>query len=186
MIVHSHNHRQTRRSRLDAYEVSSTGGLPHIGHLVAYWDEIENWRFGRCRCGFNLALTPTGEVIWLRAANRACEIVSFEHLLRALAADCWHHPRAKPKNADSLSAPTIAAALSPALATQPPAPALAPADPISRGSRVETKIPESLPPTRSSESSPGISKSQTRPVRRLQIFVPSTARGQRKAFAKAR
>jgi hypothetical protein len=112
MIVHSHNHRQTRRSRLDAYEVSSTGGLPHIGHLVAYWDEIENWRFGRCRCGFNLALTPTGKVIWLRAANRACEIVSFEHLLRALAADCWHHPRAKPKNADSLSAPTIAAALS--------------------------------------------------------------------------
>jgi hypothetical protein len=74
----------------------------------------------------------------------------------------------------------------PALVTQPPAPALAPADPISRGSRVETKIPESLPPTRSSESSPGVPKSQTPPVRRLQIITPSTARGQRKAFAKAR
>ena len=88
-------HRMTRRKKFDAFEQGITGGH-HIGHLPVYVHEIEGWTFRRCRCGFSLALTPSGAIWWLRTTNEAVEINGFKSLLRALRSNCWAHPRPKP------------------------------------------------------------------------------------------
>jgi hypothetical protein len=74
--------RMTHRKRLDIYERELTGGQPHYGHLPAYVQEIEGFTFRRCRCGFSLAVTPSGKVWWLRTENTAVEITDMKHLLR--------------------------------------------------------------------------------------------------------
>ena len=81
-----------QRKKLDAFEQNLTGGH-HIGHLPVYVAELEGWRFRHCRCGFSLALTPSGAIWWLRTTKEAMEIKSFKVLLRALNSNCWAHPR---------------------------------------------------------------------------------------------
>jgi len=80
------------RKKFDAFELDLTGGR-HIGHLPVYMIEIEGWIFRRCRCGFSLALTPSGAIWWLRTTKDAMEIKNFKTLLRALNSNCWAHPR---------------------------------------------------------------------------------------------
>jgi hypothetical protein len=100
-------HRMTRRKKFDAFEQGITGGQ-HIGHLPVYVLEIEGWTFRRCRCGFSLALTPSGAIWWLRTTKEAMQISSFKSLLRALRSDCWAHPRPKPLTNAVIAAPAIA------------------------------------------------------------------------------
>ena len=100
-------HRMTRRKKFDAFEQGITGGH-HIGHLPIYVHEIEGWTFRRCRCGFSLALTPSGAIWWLRTTKEAMAINSFKSLLRALRSDCWAHPRPKPLTNAVIAAPAIA------------------------------------------------------------------------------
>jgi hypothetical protein len=104
----SQPHRIGRRKRLDAFERGITGGH-HIGHLPVYVQEIEGWSFRRCRCGFGLALTPSGAIWWLKTTKDATEINSFKSLLRALSSNCWAHPRPEPLKNAVISAPAIAA-----------------------------------------------------------------------------
>jgi hypothetical protein len=85
-----------RRKNRAALEHAVTGGHPHIGHLPVYVQEIEGWTFRRCRCGFTLALTPSGAILWLKTTKPATEINNFKSLLRALYSNCWVHPRPQP------------------------------------------------------------------------------------------
>ncbi len=80
------------RKKFEAFERDYTGGH-RIGHLPVYVVEIEGWTFRRCRCGFSLALTPSGAIWWLRTTKAAMAINSFKALLRALNSNCWVHPR---------------------------------------------------------------------------------------------
>jgi hypothetical protein len=100
-------HRISSRKRFDAFEQGITGGH-HIGHLPVYVHEIEGWTFRRCRCGFSLALTPSGAIWWLRTTKEAMEINSFKALLRALNSNCWAHPRPEPVKDAVISPPAIA------------------------------------------------------------------------------
>ena len=84
-----------RRKQLEAFERAATGGY-HIGHLPIYVQEIEGWTFRRCRCGFSLALTPSGAILWLKMTKPAAELNNFKSLLRALNSNCWVHPRPEP------------------------------------------------------------------------------------------
>jgi hypothetical protein len=94
--------RSGRRKQLAAFENAATGGY-HIGHLPVYVQEIEGWTFRRCRCGFSLALTPSGAILWLKITKPATEINNFKSLLRALNSNCWVNPRPEPlKNATAV------------------------------------------------------------------------------------
>src|SRR6266851_9695046 len=95
------------RKKFDAFERDIMGGH-HIGHLPVYVLEIEGWTFRRCRCGFSLALTPSGAIWWLRTTKDAREIKSFKSLLRALNSNCWAHPRPEPLTNAVIAAPAIA------------------------------------------------------------------------------
>src|SRR5215472_1821512 len=94
------------RKKFDAFERAITGGH-HIGHLPVYVVAIEGWTFRRCRCGFSLALTPSGAIWWLRTTKDAMEINSFKALLRALNSNCWAHPRPRPLKNTVISAPAV-------------------------------------------------------------------------------
>jgi hypothetical protein len=95
------------RKKFEVFERELSGGH-HIGHLPVYVVEIEGWTFRRCRCGFSLALTPSGAIWWLRTTKEAMAIKSFKALLRALNSNCWAHPRPELlKNAD-ISPPAVA------------------------------------------------------------------------------
>jgi hypothetical protein len=95
------------RKKFDAFERDITGGH-HIGHLPVYAVEIEGWTFRRCRCGFSLALTPSGAIWWLRTTKETMEIKSFKSLLRALNSNCWAHSRPEPVKDAVISPPAIA------------------------------------------------------------------------------
>jgi hypothetical protein len=95
------------RKKFDAFERDITDGR-HIGHLPVYVVEIEGWTFRRCRCGFSLALTPSGAIWWLRTTKDAMEIKSFKSLLRALNSNCWAHPLPEPVKDAVISPPAIA------------------------------------------------------------------------------
>jgi hypothetical protein len=85
-----------RRKQHAALENAVTGGHPHFGHLPVYVQEIEGWTFRRCRCGFTLAITPSGTILWLKITKPAIEIKNFKLLLRALNSNCLVHPRPEP------------------------------------------------------------------------------------------
>jgi hypothetical protein len=95
------------RKKFDAFELDLTGGR-HSGHLPVYVIEIEGWVFRRCRCGFSLALTPSGAIWWLRTTKDAMEIKNFKTLLRALNSNCWAHPRLGPPKNAVISPPAVA------------------------------------------------------------------------------
>ena len=155
--------KMARRTRLDAYERILTNGQLHIGHLPVFSQEIEGWTFRRCRCGFNLALTPSGKVWWLRTANVAVEVTDMRHLLRALACQCWVHPRPGLSASEPVSTVPAPVAERPALAKA-------------------FVTEQSIEPARADQSS----EPKPQPVKRLQIFTPSTPRGGRKAMVRAR
>jgi hypothetical protein len=85
-----------RRKQRAALENAVTGGYPHFGHLPVYVQEVEGWTFRRCRCGFTLALTPSGTILWLKITKPAVEMKNFKLLLRALNSTCLVHPRPEP------------------------------------------------------------------------------------------
>ena len=94
------------RKKFDSFEQNITGGH-HIGHLPVYVVELEGWTFRRCRCGFTLALTPSGAIWWLRTTKDAMAINNFKSLLRALNSNCWAHPRPEPLKNTVISAPAV-------------------------------------------------------------------------------
>jgi hypothetical protein len=94
------------RKKFEAFERDLTGGH-HIGHLPIYVVAIEGWTFRRCRCGFSLALTPSGAIWWLRTTKDAMEIKNFKELLRALNSNCWAHPRPEPLKNVVISPPAV-------------------------------------------------------------------------------
>ena len=84
------------RKQLAVLENAITAGHPQFGHLPVYVQEIEGWTFRRCRCGFTLALTPRGTIVWLKITKPAVEVKNFKLLLCALNSNCLVHPRPEP------------------------------------------------------------------------------------------
>ena len=167
-------HRMTRRKKFDAFEQGITGGH-HIGHLPVYVHEIEGWTFRRCRCGFSLALTPSGAIWWLRTTNEAVEINSFKSLLRALNSNCWTHPRPKPLTNAVIAAPAIAE-----IAAEPSNPAAS--DPaISTASGQALSETQSEPKTKSNEVPAPIPRvEKPLPAKQRRTYIPNnTARATR-------
>jgi hypothetical protein len=153
------------RKKFDAFELDLTGGR-HIGHLPVYVIEIEGWIFRRCRCGFSLALTPSGAIWWLRTTKDAMEIKNFKTLLRALNSNCWAHPRLGPPKNAVISPPPVAQ-----IATETSA---APAE----ESAISIPSPPALPevqrkPNVKSSSAPLVEKPS--PVKRRRTYVPNDA-----------
>ena len=172
-------HRMTPPKKFDAFEQGITGGH-HIGHLPVYVHEIEGWIFRRCRCGFSLALTPSGAIWWLRTTKEAMEINSFKSLLRALRSDCWAHPRPKPLTNAVIAAPAIAE-----IAAEPSNPAAS--DPaintaaISTASRRTSLETQSEPKAKSNEvPAPMPRVEKPPPAKQRRTYVPNnTARTMR-------
>ena len=67
-------------------------------------------------------MTPSSKLYWLRMADLAKEIVSYEDLLRALASHCWQHRSPKPPK-DSTALPASVAYPKYATIGKAPAPA---------------------------------------------------------------
>jgi hypothetical protein len=166
-------HRISSRKKFDALEQGITGGH-HIGHLPVYVLEIEGWTFRRCRCGFSLALTPSGAIWWLRTTKEAMEINSFKSLLRALRSDCWAHPRPKPLTNAVIAAPAIAE-----IAAEPPNPPAS--DPaistatIGTASRRTSLEKQSEPKAKSNEEpAPMPQVEKPPPAKQRRTYVPNT------------
>ena len=121
-----------QRKKFDDFERELTGGH-HIGHLPVYVVAIEGWTFRRCRCGFSLALTPSGAIWWLRTTKDSVELKSFKLLLRALNSNCWAHPRLESLKSAVVSPPTVAE-----IAAETPAP------PVSESATSTAPRPASL------------------------------------------
>ena len=167
-------HRMTPRKKFDAFEQGITGGH-HIGHLPVYVHEIEGWTFRRCRCGFSLALTPSGAIWWLRTTKEAVAINSFKSLLRALNSNCWAHPRPKPLQNAVIAAPAIAE-----IAAEPPNPPAS--DPaISTASRPASLEKQSEPQAKSNQVPAPMPRVETPPpAKQRRTYVPTnTARTMR-------
>ena len=152
-----------QRKKFDDFERELTGGH-HIGHLPVYVAAIEGWTFRRCRCGFSLALTPSGAIWWLRTTKDSVEIKSFKLLLRALNSNCWAHPRPEALKNAVLSPPAVAE-----IAAETPAP------PVSESAASTAPRPASL-------ETPGKAKAKdlavaaplppVAPAKRRRTYVP--------------
>jgi hypothetical protein len=152
-----------QRKKFDAFERAITGGH-HIGHLPVYVAAIEGWTFRRCRCGFSLALTPSGTIWWLRTTKDSVELKSFKLLLRALNSNCWVHPRPELLKHAVVSPPAVAE-----IAAETPAP------PVSASATNTAPRPVSL-------ETPGKSKAKDHtmptplppvsPAKRRRTYVP--------------
>src|SRR5215831_15905880 len=138
------------RKKFDAFERAITGGH-HIGHLPVYVAAIEGWTFRRCRCGFSLALTPSGAIWWLRTTKDSVELKSFKLLLRALNSNCWAHPRPESLKHVVVSPPAVAeiaaessapAAVGSASSAPPPAALETPG----KAKAKDHVVPASMPP----------------------------------------
>jgi len=62
-----------------------------IGHHPAGLENVEGWRFRRCRCGFVLALSESERVWWVRANSSVLEINSPDMLFAALSTECRYY-----------------------------------------------------------------------------------------------
>ena len=155
------------RKKFDAFERDITGGH-HIGHLPVYVVEIEGWTFRRCRCGFSLALTPSGAIWWLRTTKDAMEIKSFKSLLRALNSNCWAHPRPEPVKDAVISPPAIAQ-----IAAEPPNPP-ASDPPISTASRPASLETHSKSKAKSNEvPAPMPRVEKPPPAKQRRTYIPN-------------
>ncbi|MBV8362113.1 MAG: hypothetical protein JO189_29900 [Deltaproteobacteria bacterium] len=157
------------RKKFDLFEQELTGGQ-HIGHLPVYVIEIEGWIFRRCRCGFSLALTPSGAIWWLRTTKDAMAIKNFKMLLRALNSNCWAHPRLGPPKNAVISPPAVAQ-----IATETSAA-------HAEESAISIPSPPALPEVQrkpnvksSSVPSPAPSVEKPSPVKRRRTYVPNDA-----------
>src|SRR5215469_7257913 len=138
-------HLRGQRKKFDDFERAITDGH-HIGHLPVYVAAIEGWTFRRCRCGFSLALTPSGAIWWLRTTKDSMEIKSFKLLLRALNSNCWAHPRPEALKHAVVSPPAVTE-----IAVETPTP------PVSASAASTASRPASL-------ETPGKSKAQDHAV----------------------
>jgi hypothetical protein len=190
-----------RRAQLEALEAAATGSIKHIGHLPIFTDELEGWTFRRCRCGSTLAQSPAGRLYWLRMSDRAMELLTFSDLLAALAAHCWQHPRKEKRRSSPVasSAPAPKAeAPSPADVRQGKTPVAPPtptrSEPLSPSTGNSISIRKKIPPPPvEKEFETGLAaalkegrRPQSPPAKPLQVFMPSTPRGLRKAMGKTR
>jgi hypothetical protein len=158
--------RMERRKTLDEFEHGITGGH-HIGHLSLYVQEIEGWIFRRCRCGFTLALTPKGAILWLKITKPATEINNFRSLLRALSSDCWAHPRPEPpKDAVMAAGPATETA---ATRNEPRSSENASGS-GTRQASMETPRQSSA----SKDSAPTLRVDQSPPLKRRKTYIPSS------------
>ena len=160
--------RMGRRKTLDAFERSITGGH-HIGHLPLYVQEIEGWIFRRCRCGFTLALTPNGAILWLKMNKPATEINNFKSLLRALNSDCWAHPRPEPSKHAAITASPITET---AAKTAEPRPS---ENAISSEPRQASMERPRQSNANSKDSAPTPRVEQTPPIKRRKTYIPNNA-----------
>jgi hypothetical protein len=153
------------RKKFEAFERDLTGGH-HIGHLPLYVVEIEGWTFRRCRCGFSLALTPSGAIWWLRTTKEAMTIKTFKALLRALNSNCWAHPRPELlKNADISPPAVVEIAAEPStLPTSESATSTAP-----RQASVETQTKSNA----KSNAAPAPPAEKPSPIKRRRTYVPA-------------
>jgi hypothetical protein len=158
-------HQIGHRKKFEAFERDVTGGH-HIGHLV-YVLEIEGWTFRRCRCGFSLALTPSGAIWWLRTTKDAMAITNFKSLLRALNSNCWAHPRPEPLKNAVISPPEIAEIA--AETREPPASESA----ISTAPRRAPLKTRSEPKMKSKETAPMPRVEKPPPTKQRRTYVPS-------------
>jgi len=151
------------RKKFDDFERELTGGH-HIGHLPVYVVAIEGWTFRRCRCGFSLALTPSGAIWWLRTTKDSMELKSFKLLLRALNSNCWAHPRPELLKHAAVSPPAVAevaaesstpAAVESASSAPPPASLKTPG----KAKGKDYVVPTPLPPVA--------------PAKRRQTYIPN-------------
>jgi hypothetical protein len=160
--------RMGRRKTLDAFERGITGGH-HIGHLPLYVQEIEGWIFRRCRCGFTLALTPNGAILWLKITKPAIEINNFTSLLRAVNSDCWAHPRPEPSKHAAITASPVAEA---AAKTNDPRPS---ENAICSGARQASMEIARQSKANRKDSDPILRVEQTPPIKRRKTYIPNNA-----------
>jgi hypothetical protein len=78
----------------------SNGSQRQIGHNAVCVQNVRDWIFRHCCCGFTLALTPDDQIWWLRANSPAHRLDSFTELLQALATDCRYFKRPNPRTND--------------------------------------------------------------------------------------
>lgn len=83
--------RRNSQNRFREQERALIGDIAHVGHLPFIVDEIEGWTFRRCPCGFDLALSPSSRLYWLRKTHEARELTSLAELIAALAKPCRFH-----------------------------------------------------------------------------------------------
>jgi hypothetical protein len=72
--------------------------------------KAEGWAFHRCRCGFTLAVPPTGRnsspvVYWLRAAKSIKPLGNKDELAAAVATRCPRNPDDWQKKRDAAGVP---------------------------------------------------------------------------------
>src|SRR5215471_8662357 len=118
---------------LERVQLALTGtAARQIGHLPCRSDEIDGWMFRKCPCGFQLAMTPQGEVWWLRAIQPAVKLPDWSNLLAALATHCHRFPRPRPVAEREKPQPVSAPALAPVVEPPSARPVAAPLAPASK------------------------------------------------------
>jgi hypothetical protein len=160
--------RMGRRKTLDAFERGITGGH-HIGHLPLYVQEIEGWIFRRCRCGFTLALTPNGAILWLKITKPAIEINNFTSLLRALNSDCW-----RIRGPSHRSMPLLLQAQLRKLRQKQTILALQKTQSVVERDKPQCEIPRQSKANRK-DSDPILRVEQTPPIKRRKTYIPNNA-----------
>src|SRR5215469_16117099 len=133
---------KARGDLLERVQLALTGtAARQVGHLPSRSDEIDGWTFRKCVCGFQLALTPKGEVWWLRAIQPAVKLPDWTNLLAALTTHCYRFPRLRPV-ADQ-EQPQAAVAPTPTVKSEKPQSPVAPPPLKSKGK--PTKLPPPPP-----------------------------------------
>jgi len=136
---------KARGDLLERVQLALTGtAARQVGHLPSRSDEIDGWTFRKCVCGFQLAMTPKGEVWWLRAIQPAVKLPDWTNLLAALATHCHRFPRPRPV-ADQEQSQAVSALLpTPSVESEKPQPAVAslpaPAPPAAKSKTKATKL----------------------------------------------
>src|SRR5215471_517872 len=139
---------QARAHLLERVQLALVGtAARQIGHLPCRSDEIDGWTFRKCPCGFQLAMTPQGEVWWLRAIQPAVKLPDWSNLLAALATHCHRFPRPRPAAERVKPQPVSAPVPAPAVEPEKPQPAVAPASapPLAKPKVKATKLPPPAP-----------------------------------------
>ncbi len=185
-------HEKLRLER-EAYEREYLGSdIPHVGHCFAFVSFIEGWVFRKCSCGATLALSATGKLYWIRSADAAKELKSFDELLYVLSRNCQAHRAdrngawlgSSPEEKGQETTPQPPRFPEPnrkdgdhSAATTPPAVAKAPVQPVAVVKQVPNPKPVSAPATAVLGSKPKDPAPPPPTAKSLKVYYPSTPRG---------